>query len=94
MFVRSVAWMLMLLLAAAAPGAAQSASSSPPAPPPAVVTGFDGGFFIQSADGRNRLTFGMVSQVDGRFSTDDPAPITDTFIVRKARPMFTGRLAH
>ncbi len=94
MFVRAVVWMLMVLLAAAAPGAAQSASSSPPAPPPAVVTGFDGGFFIQSADGRNRLTFGMVSQVDGRFSTDDPAPITDTFIVRKARPMFTGRLAH
>lgn len=93
MSVRSVVWIVTLWLAAATPGAAQSASPSPPAQPTPVVTGFDGGFFIQSADGTNRLTFGMVAQVDGRFSTDDPAPIVDTFIVRKARPMFTGRLA-
>jgi phosphate-selective porin OprO/OprP len=85
--------MLIVFLAAAEPSAAQSASPSPADRPAPVVTGFDGGFFIQSVDGATRLTFGMVAQVDGRFSTDAPTPIVDTFIVRKARPMLTGRLA-
>jgi hypothetical protein len=34
----------------------------------------------------------MVAQADGRFSVDDPPPITNTFLVRKIRPTFTGRI--
>jgi phosphate-selective porin OprO/OprP len=59
------------------------------APPTA---GFDSGFFVQSADGEYRLGFGFNTQLDGRFALDDPAPIVNTFAVRKFRPTFTGRL--
>jgi phosphate-selective porin OprO/OprP len=62
------------------------------ATPPQPQTGFQDGFFIQSADGNNRLAIGMLIQVDGRFAVDDPLPITNTFSVRKVRPNFTGRV--
>ena len=35
----------------------------------------------------------MVVQTDGRFSLDNPTPITNTFTIRKVRPTFTGRIA-
>lgn len=86
--VEHVRWIVLLPLLAglASPVAAQQ-------PAPAVTSGFQDGFFIQSADGANRLVFGVVAQVDGRFSLDDPAPITDTFTVRKMRPTLSGRVA-
>jgi phosphate-selective porin OprO and OprP len=56
------------------------------------VAGFQDGFFIQSPDGNNRLLFGIVSQLDGRFSVDDPLPITNTFAMRKVRPTLSGRV--
>jgi phosphate-selective porin OprO/OprP len=65
-------------------------AQTPAAPQP--TAGFDNGFFIQSADGNTRLTFGLVAQVDGRFSLDDPLPITNTFTLRKLRPTLSGRL--
>ena len=68
-----------------------------PAPPPAalpVVAGWNEGFFIQTPNGDNRLQIGLVLQADGRFSIDDPLPITNTFVMRKARPTFTGRVEH
>jgi phosphate-selective porin OprO/OprP len=58
-----------------------------------ATAGFQDGFFVQSADGSNRLVFGLVAQVDGRFAVDDPLPITNTFTMRKMRPTFTGRVA-
>ena len=61
-------------------------------PAPAPIAGWQDGFFVQSANGDYRLNFGMVAQGDGRFSLDDPTPITNTFTVRKLRPTFTGRL--
>jgi phosphate-selective porin OprO/OprP len=61
--------------------------------PAMVGVGFDGGFFIQSDDGNNRLTFGMIAQTDGRFSTDTPNPIINTLTLRKIRPTFAGRIA-
>jgi phosphate-selective porin OprO and OprP len=83
------AWLVLIPL----PAAAQAPSAPAPAPAaPAPTTGFQNGFFIQSADGDNRLVFGMVGQVDGRFSLDDPTPITDTFTIRKVRPTFSGRV--
>lgn len=72
--------------------ATASATTQPPAAP-AVTAGWQDGFFIQSANGDNRIQIGTVIQVDGRFTTDDPAPFTDTFTIRKARPMLQGRVA-
>ena len=67
-----------------------AAAQTPPTPAP--IAGWQDGFFVQSANGDYRLNFGMVAQGDGRFSLDDPTPITNTFTVRKLRPTFTGRL--
>jgi phosphate-selective porin OprO and OprP len=78
-------FVLLATFAAAVPAFAQPQ-------PPTVTTGFDNGFFIQTPDGATRLTFGFVAQTDGRFSIDDPLPITNTFTIRKIRPTFTGRL--
>ena len=65
-------------------------AQTPPAPAP--TAGWQDGFFVQSANGDYRLNVGMVAQADGRFSLDDPTPITNTFTVRKLRPTFTGRV--
>ncbi len=70
----------------------RTAGAQAPAAAPPVTAGFDNGFFIQSANGDNRLVFGMVAQADGRFSLDDPLPIVNTFTIRKIRPTFTGRV--
>ena len=51
----------------------QCALSQVPANP-APTAGFQDGFFIQTADGANRLSIGMIAQVDGRFSLDDVPP--------------------
>jgi phosphate-selective porin OprO/OprP len=80
---------LLLLL----PPAAALAQTAPPAPPPQTTAGFDNGFFIQSGNGDNRLVLGLLTQIDGRFSLDDPAPVTGTFLVRKIRPILSGRIA-
>jgi phosphate-selective porin OprO/OprP len=80
-------FVLIVALGAAVPAFAQ-------APPPAapVTVGFDNGFVIQpNAD--NRLVIGLNVQADGRFSVDDPPPITNTFTIRKLRPTFSGRIA-
>ncbi len=80
--------------AAQAPAPAASATASQPSAAPASpVAGFQDGFFIQNANGDNRLLFGMIVQMDGRFSVDDPKPITNTFTMRKVRPTFSGRVA-
>src|SRR5688572_13893167 len=83
---RRLFWLAALLWAAVTPAAAQTA----PAPPPTV--GFQDGFFLQ-ANPDNRLQFGVVLQTDGRFSTDSPSPITNTFTIRKARPVLVARIA-
>ena len=84
---------------AAAAAAAAGALVSAPAllfaqdSPPAVQAGFEDGFFVQSADGSNRLNVGMVAQTDGRFDTDAVKPVTNTFTLRKIRPSLSGRVA-
>src|SRR5882672_4219371 len=65
----------------------------PPDTPVPFHVGFQDGFFIESPDGNTRLNFGLVAQTDGRFSVDDPLPITNTFTTRKFRPSLTGRIA-
>jgi phosphate-selective porin OprO/OprP len=76
-----------------APTAASAISPQTPAAPSLPAVGFQDGFFIQNANGDNRLLFGMIVQMDGRFSVDDPKPITNTFTMRKVRPTFSGRVA-
>jgi phosphate-selective porin OprO/OprP len=64
-----------------------------PASPPPLTAGWQDGFVLQAPNGDYRLVLGMVAQTDGRFSVDDPLPITNTFTIRKIRPTFSGRLA-
>jgi phosphate-selective porin OprO/OprP len=71
----------------------QAAPAAPSQATQAPTAGWSNGFFIQSANGENRIQLGAVAQLDGRFSLDDPLPITNTFILRKARPIVSGRLA-
>lgn len=78
--------------AAPPPPAPQAAAAAQPAATP-FTAGWQDGFVIQSANGDNRLVLGLTAQTDGRFSLDDPSPITDTFTIRKARPTFSGRVA-
>jgi phosphate-selective porin OprO and OprP len=70
-------------------------AQTPPAPgsPAPFTAGWDDGFVLQSADGDNRIVLGLTAQADGRFSLDDPSPITNTFTLRKARPALSGRVA-
>jgi phosphate-selective porin OprO/OprP len=77
----------MFVLAAAGPLVAQAPD------PPLPTAGYQDGFFVQSANGDNRLLFGFVAQMDGRFSMDTPTAITNTFAIRKVRPTFSGRVA-
>ena len=63
-----------------------------PASAPATA-GWQDGFVVQSADGDNRLVFGLTAQTDGRFSLDDPQATIGTFTIRKARPTLSGRVA-
>jgi phosphate-selective porin OprO/OprP len=74
-------------------GFASTAVLSLEAQEPAPAAGFQDGFFLQSPDGDNRLQIGAVIQVDGRFSLDDTLSSTNTFAIRKARPILTGHAA-
>ncbi len=85
---------LAIILALSGAATAQTPQPAPapvPTPPP-VVAGWNEGFFIQTPDGDNRLQIGFVVQADGRFALDDPPAITNTFVMRKVRPVFTGRV--
>lgn len=100
MIVRAEKFVRPVLLAAALalPLAAAGQTPAPPAPaqpsaPPPVTVGWSDGFFMQSADGNHRLVFGLVLQADGRFGLDEDSPIVDTFVMRKARPILSGRVA-
>jgi phosphate-selective porin OprO and OprP len=76
------------------PGRAQTseALAEPPAAQAPFHVGFEDDFFIESADGNTRLNIGLLEQTDGRFFVDQsPAP-ANTFLIRKARPTFTGRI--
>lgn len=84
---------LVLALACVATAQTPAPPAQAPAPtPPPVVAGWNEGFFIQTPNGDNRLQIGFVLQADGRFALDDPLPITNTFVLRKVRPTFTGRV--
>ncbi|MDP9324022.1 MAG: OprO/OprP family phosphate-selective porin [Acidobacteriota bacterium] len=81
----------ILAMTAVAAEAQAPAATQPPSAP--FTAGWQDGFVIQSPNGDNRLVLGLTAQADGRFSLDDPLPITNTFTIRKARPTFSGRVA-
>jgi phosphate-selective porin OprO/OprP len=83
---------MALAAAAGSPAAAQTAAPAQTQPAPLPVAGWNDGFFVQTPDGANQLLFGVTIQADGRFSLDDPLPITNTFVLRKARPTLSGRV--
>jgi phosphate-selective porin OprO/OprP len=83
----------LLLVALPAAGQQPAAAPEPPAATAPLAANWQDGFVVQSANGDYRIQFGAVAQTDGRFSVDDPLPITNTFTVRKARPIVSGRLA-
>jgi phosphate-selective porin OprO and OprP len=85
----AVATAIPAVVSAQAPPAAQA---PPPAAPP-FTAGWQDGFVVQSANTDYRLVLGVTAQTDGRFSLDDPLPITNTFTIRKARPTLSGRVA-
>jgi phosphate-selective porin OprO and OprP len=64
-----------------------------PAPAAQVTSGFENGFFIQSADGLNRVQIGLLVQFDGRFAIEDSnEAIINTFAFRRLRPYLRGRI--
>lgn len=80
-----------VVLGLLAPAIAQA--QTPAAPAPSPVAGWQNGFFVQSADGQHRLQFGLTAQLDGRFAAGDEADVlTDTFALRRLRPIVRGRL--
>ena len=81
----------ILAMTAAVAAAQTSAATQPPAAP--FTAGWQDGFVLQTPNGDNRLVLGLTAQADGRFSLDDPLPITNTFTIRKARPTLSGRVA-
>ena len=78
--------MVLALVTVPAVAAAQTTASL-------FTGGWQDGFVVQSANGDNRLVFGLTGQVDGRFSLDDSQPMINTFAIRKARPTLSGRVA-
>jgi phosphate-selective porin OprO/OprP len=80
-------------LAALVPVAAVAQETAKPSSPP-VTAGWRDGFVIQSEKGDFRLQIGLFVQADGRFAIDDEDDaITDTFVIRRARPSLRGRFA-
>lgn len=69
----------------------EAANSSKEAPK--VTVGRDG-FAFRSADGAYQLKIRGYIQTDGRFVANEPGrPVNDTFVVRRARPIFEATLA-
>ena len=85
--------MMAVVPGAQTPAATPQAEGAPHTPAPPLTAGWQDGFFLQTPNGENRLVIGLTAQVDGRFSLDDPLPITNTFTIRKARPTLSGRVA-
>ena len=102
LFIVILVWMSSPLAAQGGAGSPQKpapGSSDPdgqpaePAPPP-VTAGWRDGFFVQTEKGDFRLQIGALVHADGRFALgDDAHAVTDTFLLRRLRPIFRARFA-
>jgi len=98
--IRPTGTCLLVLLAVVAvlrpmPGRAQTNAEPARQPTAAQETfhvGFRDDFFIESADGSTRLNIGLLQQTDGRFFLNQEFAPTNTFLIRKARVNFSGRI--
>lgn len=76
----------------ALPPLARPAAAQDPAQRPTVK--WDNGLDVETPDSAAVFQLGALIQVDGRFAPDDPQhDVTDTFLVRRARPILQGRVA-
>jgi phosphate-selective porin OprO/OprP len=92
---RRSAALLISLLAAAGSAAAQPASAAEQAQTPregAEVRAGRDGFAVRSADGAFGLRLRGYLQSDSRFYLDDREDATDTFLLRRVRPILEGTL--
>jgi phosphate-selective porin len=71
---------------------AQEQGKEPLPAPSSPEVGYDGGFFIRSADGRNEFVIEGLMQVDARYNGRYRTPETE-FDLARIRPEFAGRLA-
>jgi phosphate-selective porin OprO/OprP len=59
-----------------------------------VAVKWNNGLDISTADGANDFQIGTLIELDGRFGLDDPLhEVNDTFVMRRVRPIFQGRVA-
>ena len=73
---------------------AMSAYANAQQPAPPVVVKWNNGLDIGTADGANDFQLGALVELDGRFGLDDPLhEVNDTFVMRRVRPIFQGRVA-
>ena len=89
--------------AQAAPGAPPAPAPTPeptpapvptPAPAKPWVAGYKNGFAVQSESGDYKLRFAGLVQADGRFAlSDQAAVVTDSFLMRRIRPILQGTVA-
>jgi phosphate-selective porin OprO/OprP len=69
-----------------------AAPTAPPTGAPGVIVKWNNGLDVSTPDGANDFQVGGLVQVDGRFAPDDPLhAVTDTFVLRRIRPIFQGR---
>jgi phosphate-selective porin OprO/OprP len=72
---------------------ASSVFAQSPTPSPVTVK-FNNGLDIGTDDGANDFQLGTLVELDGRFGFDDPLhEVTDTFVMRRVRPIIQGRAA-
>ena len=83
---------LAALIVASAAATASAQQAAPPAPAPTYSVKWNNGLSLESSDGDNKFQIGTLIQADGRFVTDDPPAIADTFLLRRARIILQGRV--
>src|SRR5262249_6836575 len=57
-----------------------------------AVLAADSGFVMKSGDGNFQLKLGAILQADARFYFDDDNAFSDTFLIRRARPIIEATL--
>jgi phosphate-selective porin OprO/OprP len=87
-WVKAGAWALVLSVAAGS--VVLGDEPKKPADPPKLTAGAEG-FVLQSSNGDYRLQLRGYVQFDGRFFSSDAGLLaTDTFLLRRVRPIFAG----
>ena len=83
---------LAALIVASAAATASAQQAAPAAPAPTYSAKWNNGLSLESSDGDNKFQVGTLIQADGRFVTDDPPAIANTFLLRRARIILQGRV--